>query len=422
MAYLTDSAAGLSRSANESANSQYFVTILASITLINVLTFFYHLLNSPIFNTLSNAICIVLIGYAAYVVFRSQNNSAANVFYIAIACTFTFLSILVNASNASTIVGIKYLSIYIFYCAGHACASKYRPVETRYVCFLAALPIFFYLAFGDSRIPEFVQDNIGNTFSYFANPNIGTLYFSALVFVLAERFGGRAIFLQFLNVALMNKVGAAVATVVAIGLWIAIPLRKESVIALVVFAVVAVIAVSVGAFDRAIATFESMQLLVDIGPEAVSKMSFRQLVELTGTTDLSGFFRVIHWTNVWDIYSRSSFANILFGYGIGQTPDLTVLKLGPHNDYLRMLVEYGPFNLVIFVCFLLHVLFNLKAGLTKVLFMVLMIYFFSENLIDHFASMTLYFTYAGRFSAQSEKDEPILSNTARGDWGGPERS
>ena len=72
MAYLTDSAAGLSRSADESANSQYFVAILASIALINVLTFFYHLLNSAIFNTLSNVACIALIAYAAYVVFRSQ--------------------------------------------------------------------------------------------------------------------------------------------------------------------------------------------------------------------------------------------------------------------------------------------------------------------------------------------------------------
>jgi O-antigen ligase len=130
-------------------------------------------------------------------------------------------------------------------------------------------------------------------------------------------------------------------------------------------------------------------------------MSFRRLVELTGTTDLSGFFRVIHWTNIWEVYSSKGFGTILFGYGIAQTPDLTVLKLGPHNDYLRLLVEYGLINLAVFVCFLLHVLLNLKAGLTRVLFMVLLIYFFSENLIDHFASMTLYFTYAGRFSLAS---------------------
>lgn len=401
MAYLTDSDLGFSKGAHKSATSQYFVTILASVALINVLTFFYHLLNSAIFNTLSNAVCIGLIAYAAYIIFRSQHNSAANIFYIAAACAFTLLSILFNASNASIIVGIKYLSIYVFYAAGHVSAEKFRPIEIRYVCFLAALPIFFYLAFGDSRIPEFIQDNIGNTFSYFANANVATLYFSALVFALAERFGGRAILLQFLNVALMNKVGAAVATVVAIGLWIGIPIRKESVIALAIFTIIAVTAVWLGAFDRAFATFDSMNLLVQLGPETVSRMSFRRLVELTGTTDLSGFFRVIHWTNIWEVYSSKGFGTILFGYGIAQTPDLTVLKLGPHNDYLRLLVEYGLINLAVFVCFLLHVLLNLKAGLTRVLFMVLLIYFFSENLIDHFASMTLYFTYAGRFSLAS---------------------
>jgi hypothetical protein len=32
-----------------------------------------------------------------------------------------------------------------------------------------------------------------------------------------------------------------------------------------------------------------------------------------------------------------------------------------------------------------------------------MIYFFSENLIDHFPSMALYFTYAGRFSVAPRK-------------------
>jgi len=406
MTYVTDNSIGFSKATSRSENPQYFVTILASITLINVLTFFYHLLNSAMFNTFSNVACIALIAYAAFTIFRSQHNTTSNTFYIGAASTFLLLSIGFNAGNAFVTEGIKYLSIYIFYAAGRACATRYRPIETRYVCLLAALPIFFLLAFGDSRVPDFIQMNLGNTFSYFANVNVATLYFSALVFTLAERLGGRAIFLQFLNVALMNKVGAAVATVVAIGLWIAIPLRKESVIALVAFMVVAMIGFSLGAFDRALATLESMNLLLELGPDAVSRMSFKTLVELTGTTDLSGFFRVIHWANVWDVYSSKGFGTLLFGYGIGQTADLTVLNLPPHNDYLRILVEYGPINLIVFVCFLMHVLLNLKGGLTKVLFMVLLIHFASENLIDHFASMTLYFTYAGRFSAMSGEDKP----------------
>jgi hypothetical protein len=414
MAYLTDNTIRFSKGADESVNPQYFVIILASIALINVLTFFYHLLNSAIFSTLSNAACIGLIAYSAFVVCRSRHSSTTNIFYIAAACTFTFLSITFNVGNASVTDGIKYLSIYVFYAAGHACAAQFRATELRYIGFLAALPILFFLTFGDSRVPEFIQYNLGNTFSYFANANVAALYFSALVFTLTERLGGYAILLQLLNVALMNKLGVAVATIVAIGVWIAIPLRKESVIALIVLGLVTIIAVWLGAFDRAMATFESMKLLLELGPDIVSRMSFKQLVILTGTTDLSGYFRVIHWANIWEIYSSSGLGTLLLGYGIGRTPDLTVLKLlPPHNDYLRILAEYGLINLVVFVGFLLHVLFSLKKSLTRVLFMVLLIYYFSENLIDHFASMTLYFTYAGRFSAMPEKDEPEIGARKR---------
>jgi hypothetical protein len=399
MAYFTHDAAGLAGGTTESAKPQYFLAILASIAALNVLAFLYHSSNFAIFNTISNAACIALIAYSASTVLRSQHTSATNLFYVVAACTFTLLSIIFNIDSASVTNGIKYLSIYVFYAAGHARAVKFRPVEVRYICFLAALPIFFYLTIGDSTVPEFMEANLSNSFSYFANVNIAALYFSALIFALTERLGGRAIFLQFVNAALMNKIGVAVATLVAIGLWISVPLRKESVIAATIFILVGMIAVWVGAFDRAIATFESMKLLVELGPEAVSRMSFKELVILTETTDLSGFFRVIHWVDIWGVYSSSSVGTLLFGYGIGQTPNLTALKLAPHNDYLRILAEYGLLNLVVFVCFLLHVLFNLKTGITRVLFMVLLMYFFSENLIDHFASMTLYFTYAGRFSA-----------------------
>jgi hypothetical protein len=406
MAYLTGDAIGLSTRATQSAKPQYFITVLTSISALSVLAFLYHASNSAIFNTVSNAGCIALIAYSASIVLRSQHTSAINLFYIVAVCTFTLLSIVVNIPNASLTDGIKYLSIYVFYAAGHACAAKFRSVEVRYICFLAALPIFFHLTIGNSRVPAFVEENLSNSFSYFANVNVGTLYFSALIFSLGERLGGRAILLQFLNAALMNKVGMGVATAVAAaGFWIAV--KKESAIALPIFILVAMVAVWVGAFDRAIATFESMKPLVDLGPEEVSRMSFRELVILTGTTDLSGFFRVIHWADIWGVYSNGSFGTLLFGYGIGRTPDLTILHLVPHNDYLRILAEYGSLNLILFVCFLLHVLFNLKTGLLRVLFVVLLMYFFSENLIDHFASMAIYFTYAGRFSAISREDEPL---------------
>ena len=89
----------------------------------------------------------------------------------------------------------------------------------------------------------------------------------------------------------------------------------------------------------------------------------------------------------------------MFGYGAGQTGVLTVLPLPPHNDYLRVLAEYGLFNFLVFVPFVLSIALSIKQQAAKIIFTVLLIYFLSENLLDNFTSMALFFSYAGRFTA-----------------------
>jgi hypothetical protein len=413
MAYLTDDSSGLARAVDRSANSQYFTTVLGWLILTSVVTALYHASNIKAFNSVSNVLCISLIAYASYTVFRSSNNNATNIHFIAAACGFTLLSIVFNAPNASITDAIKYLSIYIFYAAGYACACRLRSIDVCGICVLATLPIIFKLTIGDSQVPEVIIENLGNAFSYLYNTNIAVLYFAALIFALSGRLGRGAIPLQFVNAVLMGKVGAAMATASALGLYIMFPLRKESALALMVAILALCIALWSGALDRVVAVLDSMRLLIDLGPDYISRMTFGRLVELTGTTDLSGFFRVIHWSNIWEIYWNSSLLTILFGYGIGQTINLTVMPYIPHNDYLRILAEYGLINLVVFVCFMLHVLRNLRTAQNKVLFMVLLFYFFSENLIDHFPSMTLYFTFAGLFAAMSADDDTAGATTLR---------
>ena len=212
-------------------------------------------------------------------------------------------------------------------------------------------------------------------------------------------YGNQVILLQLLNAALMNKIGAIVATVIAIFMWVAFPLRKESIISGAVILTLGVIAFLFGAFDRAIIAFDGLLFALSLDPRSVTLMSYQELVQLTGSTDLSGFFRLIHWTNIWELYSGGSIGTWIFGYGPGETPALTYAGMVPHNDYLRVLVEYGPLNLAIFVCFLAYVRAALTMGAAKILFVVLCIYFFSENLLDSFTSMTLFFAYAGRMTA-----------------------
>jgi hypothetical protein len=293
---------------------------------------------------------------------------------------------------------LKYLSLYIFYAAGCRDKTAIRPMELYCLYVLAALPIVF-MAFGTSRIWE-SQDE---PFGYLPNANIAVLHFSALLFAASPVFGNRVIFLQLLNAAFMNKIGAIVATVISICMWATVPLRRESVLsaAIIVAPVVLIgaIAYQLGAFNRAITAFDGLVFVLNIDPRSVVSMSYQKLVLLTGSTDLSGFFRLIHWTNIWDVYSSGSLGTLIFGYGPGETPALTYAEMVPHNDYLRILVEYGPINLGIFVSFLIYIRGALKTPPARVLFVVLCIYFFSENLLDSFTSMTLFFAYAGRMTA-----------------------
>jgi O-antigen ligase len=158
-------------------------------------------------------------------------------------------------------------------------------------------------------------------------------------------------------------------------------------------------AYALGAFDRLLNGLESMVLIWSLNPSTVARMTYRQLIELTGTTDLSAFFRIIHWTNILDYYSTHGIGVILFGYGAGQTGVVAYMPMPPHNDYLRVLAEYGLFSFLVFFVFVVSIVISIKLQPAKILFTVLLIYFLSENLIDNFTSMALFFAYAGRFTS-----------------------
>ena len=105
------------------------------------------------------------------------------------------------------------MSIYTFYMAGRTAPGQMRPTELHCIYALVALPLIF-LAVGETKV--FVGDDYPNAFAYFPNKNTAALYFAALLFVLSQRFGNKVLLLQFINVALMNKVGPALATILAI--------------------------------------------------------------------------------------------------------------------------------------------------------------------------------------------------------------
>lgn len=382
----------LSRTAQK---QHYFVVVAASLVISNILVFAYHLLDNELYYVSSNAISVALIAYSIVYMINSKIINAAGMTYMLLAASLTSISFVFNWQKASMADSTKYVAIYILFIAGQSCIDRYRPLELRCIYILGILPFVFWLIAGNSGI--YAALGYDQAFAYFGSRNAAALYFSALLFALGQRYGSRTLLFQFINIALANKIGVAVATVAAIFFWFA---RKESVLAIFIFIVCALLAAFAGVFDRTLLAFENLFQSLEYGFNV--SVSFAELVKMTGTTDLSVFFRIIHWSDIISIYTSQDIGHILFGYGAGQTPFISRLEFTPHNDYLRVLAEYGILNFIVFICFLYYVLKGLKTKVSRVFFTILLIYFGSENLLDSFTSMAFYFAYAGRFMGAGE--------------------
>jgi hypothetical protein len=377
------------------ALNQFFLVNGLGLVLLNLLTFGYNLSGSSLLNVLSNAVSLLLITYSIYVVLAAREECGFYKIILVLACVFAGASFLANAGTSAIVDALKYLSIYTFYIAGRSAPGRLRPAERWCICALAAMPLIFLLI-GKTKVYEYPD---ADAFSYFPNKNTGALYFSALFFSLSQWFGNKVLILQFINAALMNRVGFGLATILAIGMWSIFPLRRQVFIALFVLGIACFLAYALGTFDRLLRGLDSITLIWSLSPSTVSRMSFKELVQLTGTTDVSAFFRIIHWTNIWELYSTQGLRVLLFGYGAGQTGLVAYMPLPPHNDYLRVLAEYGLLSFLVFVSFVISIATSIKLPAAKIIFAVLLIYFLSENLIDNFTSMALFFSYAGRFTS-----------------------
>ncbi|WP_314946268.1 O-antigen ligase family protein [Bradyrhizobium cosmicum] len=383
-------------SASMVAHGRFFVVTCFGLVFLNCLTFIYHFTGSSVFNVLSNSISLLLISWSAYHVLVGRESSGFYKILLILACVFTGMSYLVNFGAFELSDGLKLLSVYSFYVAGRTTPERLHRSEKRCIYALAALPLLFKVV---GRTKVYTGIEYPDVFSYFPNTNTAALYFSALFFAASPWFGNKVLIAQFVNAAIMNRVGPALATIVAVGLWSFFPLRPQVFAALFLLTIASLAAYALGALDRLITGLNAIALIWSLDPSTVARMSTKQLIDLTGTTDMSAFFRITHWTNIWQIYSSLGLGGILFGYGASQTGVLTVLPLPPHNDYLRVLAEYGLLNCVVFVVFVFSIVFSLKERAAKTMYTVLLIYFLSENLIDNFTSMTLFFSYAGRFTS-----------------------
>lgn len=139
---------------------------------------------------------------------------------------------------------------------------------------------------------------------------------------------------------------------------------------------------------------DSYLLLVD-GRINLRTVTYADLVLLLGTSDLSFIFRLKHWVDLLDLYASGTIYQQLFGFGAGSSIRLSQMHLVPHNDYVRYLFEFGAVTWAGFVVILTVSLTRLGRSWATVPLLGVAIYFFSENLINNFLAMIVFYFSLG---------------------------
>lgn len=141
--------------------------------------------------------------------------------------------------------------------------------------------------------------------------------------------------------------------------------------------------------------YASLRIIYGEGSGGVAMLSYADLYSSTGSTDLSLFFRLKHWDNILSLWAQGSIENQIFGSGVGASMKNTMTKLVPHNDYLRYFYECGIFPFLGFFLLQIAVLKRIGRNHLLVPFLVISIYFVSENLANNYLAMMIYYFSTG---------------------------
>jgi hypothetical protein len=272
---------------------------------------------------------------------------------------------------------------------------------------LIAVPLLTWA--GQLLQSGFQIDGVRET-SIFANRNNAAAYAITLLGIVAVVLGQPVRSLVvFMAVGIMfGTLGALLAVIIAMALTVAKP-RELLILALLLVATAAGYSVwpEQKPFVRFTPVFDSIRYIAE-GRIDLYTTTYAELVLLLKTSDLSFVFRLKHWVDLLSLWGQSDLYHWLFGFGVGSSVRDSDERLVPHNDYLRLLFEFGLVTLLAFVAVLALVFVRLGRRWEVVPFLTMVIYMFSENLIHNFTAMAFMFFSVGvlveRVALEREKD------------------
>lgn len=293
---------------------------------------------------------------------------------------------------------IKFLLAPVFAILGYN-ASRFDPldrpmiVQLRLVGAVLLLPALVALALNWVGTPD-------GQLGIFVNRNNAALYLVVLgnLMFLMGASVGVVVGVLTLSVLMFSTLGVVLAVIIALIIslnftrYLPAYLLAVGVGAVLMFGPIELpIGERLVNLREAISAITALRLWTEL-----DQLSYADLYIITGeNTDLSLFFRLKHWQDLIFAWTSEGWKHVVFGLGIGSSPMHTDIGLVPHNDYVRFLVEAGPLGLAGFVSLVGWLLWSIGRSAFLISTLAVAIYFFTENLVDNFVSMTLFYWFAG---------------------------
>lgn len=383
------------------ARPEAFLNLAATYTLL--LSILFVVDNGPL-KALANSFALGIFIYLFILTLLSNPRLNAPKRIAVPLCIFSggmILSFAINNSSQDTSDFIKIaISPLFLYFGFTASKCKINPkIKNKNI----AIPILILVTVPLATILLDVasgKTNSGttNTLGIFANRNNAALYMMCILALLNALHlrQSTSIALALLIGVGFGTLGIFLATALSVLLVISKTLKIKSIILYgCLFATLLFATPNHLILDRLSVAFASIIYIADAGLSSIGQLDFQDLYTSLGSSDLSLFFRIKHWIEIISLWLEADLPHQILGSGVGSAALQTTLRLVPHNDYLRLFFECGIISLLGFGLLQLAILKRIGRTYTIIPFMAVSIYFASENLINNFLAMIIYFYAAG---------------------------
>ena len=381
-----------------------FVKLLFSYVMLFSLA---SVLQSGLIKALANlfaiAVFVVMFVNWAFLLRDSQFVKTTPVFFI-LGLFFYYFGLIgsffFNYQNTDYVDFIKFFMAPMFLVFGvfFEYLRKDYLFDFRYVQVLFFLLIFVpiliwavQLAMGKTEFGS------GQMVAFFPNRNTASLYAVALLalYNVMSPKPLQNIWIYIIVAFMFGALGVLVSVLAA--LIISIASKRTMLLLTFFFAVLSGLVIyfpDFVLFKRFYSVFGTIELVLN-GTIDLYNVSFGEAVRMLNSTDLSFLFRLKHWLELLVYYANGEYYELLFGYGVGSTTGMTLTHLIPHNDYLRILLENGVFSLFGFLLIIFTIVLKTFRRWEAVPLLAVIIYFSSENLINSYASMLIFYFSSG---------------------------